>query len=153
MLYTDTNTSPFGPPVHLVGTRSSRHLPTPEEAAVWRQQSEVIIDDALSESFPASDPPGWNSTMARPMPRDTSPDRANGIPIARELGETASGIPGVIDVSRPARFARTPLQAFASLVGAAGLALLVPLAILLVGLPIALAGRGVLEVLAWLLGD
>ncbi|MNC92032.1 hypothetical protein D3C83_83870 [compost metagenome] len=56
----------------------------------------------------------------------------------------------MIDVSGPAGLERTPLQAFASLAGAVGVALLVPFAILAAGLPIALAGRGLLEVLAWL---
>jgi hypothetical protein len=37
-----------------------------------------------------------------------------------------------------------------SFAGAAGIALLVPLAILLVGLPIALAVRGVVEAISWL---
>jgi hypothetical protein len=42
------------------------------------------------------------------------------------------------------------LQVLISLVGAVGIALLVPFAILLVGLPIALAVRGLLEALALL---
>jgi hypothetical protein len=39
----------------------------------------------------------------------------------------------------------------ASLAGAAGIALLVPFVILLVGLPVALVVRGVAETLSWLL--
>lgn len=38
-----------------------------------------------------------------------------------------------------------------SLAGAAGIALLVPLVILLIGMPIALAVRGVVEAGSWLL--
>jgi hypothetical protein len=38
-----------------------------------------------------------------------------------------------------------------SLAGAAGIALLVPFAILLIGMPVALAVRGVVETASWLL--
>ena len=58
----------------------------------------------------------------------------------------------VIDVSRPAHGERTFLQALVSLFGAAGLALLFGVAILLIGLPIALVVRGVLEAVGWLFG-
>jgi hypothetical protein len=47
---------------------------------------------------------------------------------------------------------RTFPRGLVSLAGAAGIALLVPLAILLVGLPVVLAVRGLLEVAAWLFG-
>jgi hypothetical protein len=56
----------------------------------------------------------------------------------------------VIGVSGPYGSERTLLQALISLTGAAGLALLVPFAILLLGLPIALSVRGLLEVFLWL---
>jgi hypothetical protein len=56
----------------------------------------------------------------------------------------------VTDASRPGSSEPTLLQALVSIAGAAGLALLVPLVVVLVGLPVALAGRGLLEVLAWL---
>ena len=57
-----------------------------------------------------------------------------------------------VDVSRPMSAERTFLQGLVSLAGAAGIALLVPFAILLVGLPVVLAVRGVLEVIGWLFG-
>jgi hypothetical protein len=56
----------------------------------------------------------------------------------------------VIDVPRPHGSERTLLQALVSLAGAAGIALLVPFAIVVVGLPIALAVRGLLELFLWL---
>ena len=56
----------------------------------------------------------------------------------------------VIDVSLPST-KRTLLQGLASLAGAAGIALLVPFAILLIGLPIALVVRGIAEDIGWLL--
>jgi hypothetical protein len=58
--------------------------------------------------------------------------------------------PGVIGMSHRYGSERTLLQALISLAAAAGIALLVPFAILLVGLPIALVARGLLEVLVWL---
>jgi hypothetical protein len=58
----------------------------------------------------------------------------------------------IIDVSRPSSGDRTFLQGVVSLAGAAGIVLLVPFAILLVGLPVALAVRGVLEVIGWSFG-
>jgi hypothetical protein len=56
----------------------------------------------------------------------------------------------VIDVTRPATAGRF-LKGLVSLAGAAGIALLVPVAILLIGMPIALAVRGVVEAAGWLL--
>jgi hypothetical protein len=56
----------------------------------------------------------------------------------------------VIDVSLP-RTKRTFLQVLASLAGAAGIALLVPFVILLIGLPVALVIRGIAEAVGWLL--
>ena len=44
-------------------------------------------------------------------------------------------------------------QALISLGGVAGLALLVPFVVLLVGLPVALFLRGVIEVIGWLLAS
>jgi hypothetical protein len=44
------------------------------------------------------------------------------------------------------------LQGLVSLAGAAAIALLVPFVILLVGLPVALTVRGLLEAIGWLFG-
>lgn len=150
MLQTNTTTYPSGSPLTLLDRRSSPHVPTDERVAVRREpQSELAMDDTLDASFPASDPPAWNPGMARPIPVDTSRDSANGIRMSAARDETSPRTPGVIDVSRPHGSERTLLEALISLAGAAGIALLVPFAILLVGLPFALAIRGVLEVLLW----
>jgi hypothetical protein len=57
----------------------------------------------------------------------------------------------VIDVKWPSGDGRTFLKGLVSLAGAVGLALLVPFAILLIGMPVAFAVRGVAEVASWLL--
>ena len=56
-----------------------------------------------------------------------------------------------IDVSMPATDGRTFLESLVSLAGGAAIALLVPFVILLIGMPIALAVRGVVEAASWLL--
>ena len=58
----------------------------------------------------------------------------------------------VLDVSRPSNGDRTFLHGLVSLAAAAGIALLLPLAMLLVGLPVVFAVRGVLEVIGWIVG-
>jgi hypothetical protein len=57
----------------------------------------------------------------------------------------------ILDVSLPPHTRRPFLRSLASLAGAAGIALLVPFVILLVGVPVALVVRGVAEAIGWLL--
>ena len=78
--------------------------------------------------------------------------RASGQTPLTDAGERGNGFSDVIDVSRPTRGGRTFLQGLVSLAGAAGIALAVPFVILLIGLPIALTVRGLLEVVGWVLG-
>lgn len=59
---------------------------------------------------------------------------------------------GVIDVSLAAGEERTLLRALVSLFGAVGLALLFGIAVIVIGLPIALVIRAVLEAVGWLFG-
>ena len=113
-----------------------------------RLAAERALDEVLADSFPASDPPSWNPGIIRPHPADGF---ARAAAPAQE-GHERLPMAEVIDVSRPAHGERTFLQALVSLFGAAGLALLFGVAILLVGLPIALVVRGVLEAVGWLFG-
>jgi hypothetical protein len=116
-----------------------------------RSAAEQALDQVLADSFPASDPPSWNPGIALLDPAGGLERQAER---PERIADTAAstGASGIIDVSRPARAGRAFLQGLVSLAGAAGIALLVPFAILMVGLPIALSIRGVLELFGWLFG-
>jgi hypothetical protein len=111
-----------------------------------RLAAERAIDDVLKDSFPASDPPSWNPGVARPDP--SVRERVEDAPTEIRAGAEAIGI---IDVSRP-HGERTLVQALVSFTGAAAISLTVPFVVLLIGLPFALAIRGLLEAIAWLFG-
>ena len=116
-----------------------------------RPAAEQALDQVLADSFPASDPPSWNPGIALLDPAGGLERQAER---SERIADTAAstGACGIIDVSRPARAGRAFLQGLVSLAGAASIALLVPFAILMVGLPIALSIRGVLELFGWLFG-
>ena len=120
----------------IVGTAEEAH------ERRWRLAAEQALDQILADSFPASDPPSWNPGIAVL----NSPEAAE--PEAEGSGRTAKaavliGTSDFIDVSRPRRRDRTPVQILRSLAGVAGIASLVPFAILLVGVPVALSVRAV----------
>ena len=117
-----------------------------------RLAAERAIDDVLADSFPASDPPSWNPGITRLHFDGDLTRRASGQTPRTDTGEIGKGLSDVIDVSRPARGGRTFLQGLVSLAGAAGIALAIPFVILLIGMPIALAVRGLLEAVGWVLG-
>lgn len=115
-----------------------------------RLAEERALDLVLADSFPASDPPSWTLGVARPKWHgDASAD--SGDSRVREDADPAPATIGVVDVALPRYPTRSLLQRLGAVAGAAGLALLAPLAILLVGLPIALAVRGLVEAVSWLL--
>jgi hypothetical protein len=117
------------------------------EARQQRLAAERAVDNVLADSFPASDPPSWTLGITRPQPelQVTSDDIL--VPAERRA---ALARENVIDVSRTAANERTFLKGLISLAGAAGIALLVPFVILLIGTPIALGVRGVIEAASWL---
>ena len=88
-------------------------------------------------------PPAWTSGIARPAPALATRLAVTGAAEGETDEHHASN---VTDVSRATDSERTPIQALVSLVGAAGIALLVPVGILAVGIPVALTVRALLEV-------
>ena len=120
-----------------------------------RLAAEQALDQVLADSFPASDPPSWNPGIALQNPAvevepEVEPEAERSESIA--VASARTGKSGIIDVSRPGSADGTFLQGLVSLAGAGGIALLAPFAILMVGLPIALSIRGVLELFGWLFG-
>jgi hypothetical protein len=97
------------------------------------EADERKLDQVLADSFPASDPPPW--TLGR-------------APSARRIDRPSLSIQAVEVVVAGGR--RTWAQQLMVGIGALGAGLVIPLGILIVGLPIALAARGVIEVVAWL---
>ena len=126
-----------------------------EEASERRRlAAERALDQVLADSFPASDPPSWNPGIVRADPVVSRVDRH----VARDDASTADpfesaiGANAVVVFSKPITAERPLFQRMISFGGAIGTALLLPLAILLVGLPVALAVRGLLELIDWVLG-
>jgi hypothetical protein len=117
-----------------------------------RYAAERALDQVLADSFPASDPPSWTLGVAQPAScgYTGSTESADETATTNSDGEAARVKRDVIDVSLP-RMRWTFLQGLVSLAGAAGIALLVPFAILLIGLPIALLVRGIAEAIGWVL--
>ncbi len=110
-----------------------------------RLAAERALDEVLAESFPASDPPSWTPGVVRPqlvarVPYDTRRE-ANVV----RGPQSASAATGGITISRSVEGERTFIDAVISLAAACGIVLIVPFAILLVGVPIALLVRGLVE--------
>jgi hypothetical protein len=116
-----------------------------------RLAAEQSLDQILADSFPASDPPSWNPGIALVEPRLAMEPHAEGSEAFTDT-DAASRASDIIDVSQPSRANRRLLRGLVSFAGAAGIALLVPFVILVIGLPIALFVRGVLELLSRLFG-
>jgi hypothetical protein len=130
------------------GGRGLGVLRTEADALQRRLAAESAVDSVLADSFPASDPPSWTLGITHPQPERQAPSVE--MTLAPDARRAVLARDNVIAVSRPSDDGRTFLKGLVSLAGAAGLVLLLPFAILLIGMPIAFAVRGVAEVASWL---
>jgi hypothetical protein len=98
--------------------------------------AETAMDAVLADSFPASDPPSWTFGVERTqLQRDQTRHE--------HAAQAAYDEPSDNAPSAGQRF----LKGVVALVGAVGVVLLFP--ILIIGLPVALAVRFVLEATGW----
>ncbi len=108
------------------------------QVALTRAEYERELDAAIAGSFPASDPPPWTlgaspwMELAAPVPKTGS------APVSTE-----------VIVADRYRVGGVPL---ASLGEAIGLAAMVPVAILIAGVPVVALVWGVANAVSWLIG-
>lgn len=112
-----------------------------------RVAAEYAIDDVLADSFPASDPPSWTMGVSRPGPvASMRLKRASYTPPIEDFRHRGARAPIALSAESPDR------ARLASVARAVGIVLLLPFVGPSIVLSLALAVRGVVEVVGWLFG-
>jgi hypothetical protein len=107
--------------------------------AITRAEYERELDAAIAGSFPASDPPPWTLGASSWMDLEVAVPKAGSVPaVTEEIVRDGSRVGGV---------------RLASLGEAMALTAMVPLAILIAGLPVVALVWGVANAVAWLTGS
>jgi hypothetical protein len=101
------------------------------------------VDDVLADSFPASDPPPWTLGRAPASPVDSTD--VESADTTRDNAPAWSSLTTVVVAGGQ----KTARQWLATVVGGVAAAMMIPLGILLIGIPIAVATRTLIEVAAW----
>jgi hypothetical protein len=138
-------------PYAMLGSESRTVAATTLGARVaWHEAmvaaaTEQAVDRTLADSFPASDPPSWTSGITRPDPIGyaVSVSPAAGATLEDDLTQAVTT--DVVDVSRPDHRQEPFVRGLISLPGAVGIGVLTPFVKFLIGLPVALAVRGMVE--------
>jgi hypothetical protein len=131
------------------------YAPSPEvsllrlTASPRNEADERKLDQVLADSFPASDPPPWTLGRADQDHSDQAVTAAASARADSSRDDERAWFCYATDVVVAAGN-RTGWQRLISGIGAVGVAMLVPIGILAIGLPIALAVRALLEVAGWL---
>lgn len=144
----DSRTFPRAP---LPGsTASAFYAEAPADRHQQQTETDEAVDQALADSFPASDPPPWTPGAARPRPAVSQPRAASG-----EFGETSRASGRAADEAasrrsyRPVSRGPSFFNSIGSIAGAMGLALLAPFAIILIGIPLVFILRLLVEAAGW----